>query len=93
MKPKEIFSLAVRVLGLVFLYQGLTAVPTQIPLLNAARSLGQLTFFLFLTAWPLLIAWWLLRGAPLLLRVAYPGVGHSRDEQQVPGACGSKAQP
>ena len=93
MKPKEIFNLAVRILGLVFLYQGLTAMPTQLRFLNGARGFGELMFLLFLTAWPLLIAWWLLRGAPLLIRVAYPDVGHSADGQQVSGACGSKAQP
>jgi hypothetical protein len=69
---KDIFSLAVRLLGLVFLYLGLSAVP---PLLDfgaietAARS-DIITAFLPI-AFDLAVAWWLLDGR-WLIRRAYP---------------------
>lgn len=74
MKPKEIFGLAVRIIGLIFLYQGLSAVP------NAIASICPVfPHFFFRNLWPsfLLIAWpvflgyWLVRGAPWLMRLAY----------------------
>ena len=74
MKPKDLFSLAVRVLGLVFLYHGLSVLPT---LLTTAlsRSIGSLFIAFVMVGWPLLVAYWLLRGAPLLMRIAYPDAG------------------
>ena len=76
MKPgdifKGIFALAVRLLGLVFLYFGLSAVP---PLLDlgaietAARS--DILAALLPIVFNLLVAWWLIGGG-LLIRRAYP---------------------
>jgi hypothetical protein len=69
---KDIFSLAVRLLGLVFLYLGLSAVP---PLLDfgaietAARS--DIVTAILPIAFNLTIAWWLLDGR-WLIRRAYP---------------------
>ena len=69
---KDIFSLAVRLLGLVFLYLGLGAVP---PLLDfgaietAARS--DIVTALLPIAFNLAVAWWLLDGR-WLIRRAYP---------------------
>ncbi len=69
---KDIFSLAVRLLGLVFLYQGLSAVP---PLLDfgaietAARS--DIVTAILPIAFHLTVAWWLLDGR-WLIRRAYP---------------------
>ncbi len=71
MKSKDIFSLAVRILGLVFLYHGLSALPTVIPLLLASNFTNWIAGVL-MVAWPLAVAYWLLRGAPLLVRIAYP---------------------
>ena len=83
---KDIFSLAVRLLGLVFLYLGLSAVP---PLLDfgaietAARSD---IFSAFLPiAFNLTVAWWLL-GGTWLIRRAYPdapdGAIHSSRQRE-----------
>ncbi len=63
MKAPEIFGLAIRLLGLSFAY----------------RALDLLVQGLFVNAWSLgytalnfLVAWWLLRGAPPIERIAYP---------------------
>jgi hypothetical protein len=74
MKPKEIFGLAVRIIGLIFVYQGLTAVPNAItsvcPLFPHVywRNIFPSTI---IVGWPLLIGYWLLKGAPRLMRLAY----------------------
>jgi len=71
MKPGDLFKLAVRVLGLVFLYRGLSALPTVIPLMLTS-AIGNFVISLLLVVWPLAIAWWLMGGAPLLTHRAYP---------------------
>ncbi len=67
MKPKDIFHLAVRLLGLVFFYLGVrSAVGVWYahgsgitpPILTAVCYLG--------------VAWWLVGGAPLFMDRAYP---------------------
>lgn len=69
---KDIFSLAVRLLGLVFLYLGLSAVS---PLLDfgaietAART--DIVTAILPIAFNLAVAWWLL-GGTWLIRRAYP---------------------
>ena len=69
---KDIFGLAVRLLGLVFLYLGLSAVP---PLLDfgaietAAKS--DIITALLPIAFNLAVGWWLLDGR-WLIRRAYP---------------------
>ncbi|HLZ55092.1 MAG TPA: hypothetical protein VKS19_11485 [Verrucomicrobiae bacterium] len=69
---KDIFTLAVRLLGLVFLYLGLSAVP---PLLDfgaletAAQS--DIVTAILPIVFNLAVAWWLL-GGELLIRRAYP---------------------
>ncbi len=75
MKPKDIFNLTLRLIGLLFLYQGLTSVPAAFanfcpvfPHFNFRTLLPSA----FLVGWPLLVAWWLVRGAPFLMRLAYP---------------------
>lgn len=75
MKPKDIFGLAVRLIGLLFLYQAVSMVPTAI------RSIFLPSFphiywsnvlpSLILVGWPLLAAWWLIRGAAPLRKLAY----------------------
>jgi hypothetical protein len=72
MTPKSVFSLAVRVLGLVFLFRGLSALPELLSIFSTGsfrNSLG----IIVMVGWPLVIAYWLIRGAPLLIRIAYPG--------------------
>jgi hypothetical protein len=72
MKPKDIFKLAVRILGLVFLYHGLSALPTVIPLILSSSPIANCVLGIFMIAWPVAVAWWLIGGAPPLIRRAYP---------------------
>ncbi|MGA2684222.1 MAG: hypothetical protein ABSF51_04130 [Verrucomicrobiota bacterium] len=69
---KDIFSLAVRLLGLVFLYLGLSAVA---PLLDFSSiqtaNAGDIITAILPVAFDLLVAWWLLGGG-FLIRRAYP---------------------
>ena len=69
MNAKEIFQLAVRLLGLAFLYHGLM----YAPLILVNFSFWSLLPNLIMTAWPLAVAYWLVRGAPELINLAYPG--------------------
>jgi hypothetical protein len=80
MKPKDIFSLAVRLLGLVFLYLGLkdlTPAVKQILDMGTAENPDRDDIFYGIINGPLpvlfdlLIAVWLLRGR-MLIRWAYP---------------------
>jgi hypothetical protein len=71
MKSKEIFSLAVQLLGLVFLYQGLSALP-EIMSIIPPNSAGNFVSGIIMCGWPLFIAYCLLRGASKLTRFTYP---------------------
>ena len=63
MKPKDIFSLAVRLLGLIFLYHGIQSLP----------ALMSANFFLIVyIVMQFVMAWWLVGGATLLVDRAYP---------------------
>jgi len=72
MKPRDIFGLAVRLLGLVFLYLGLR---TATPLLDlgaiGTASNSDVISAILPVAFNLLVAWWLLGGG-WLVRRAYP---------------------
>lgn len=75
MKPKDIFNLCLRLIGLLFLYQGLSSVPTAV--VNFCPVFPHFQFrtlfpSLVLVGWPLAVAFWLVRGAPGLMRFAYP---------------------
>ncbi len=79
---KELFGLVLRIIGLALIYQGLTAVP------NAITSLcpGLTHFYwrnlfpaVLIVGWPLLVGYWLLRGAPHLMEAAY---GRKEEEGQ-----------
>jgi len=79
MKAKDLFGLAIRILGLVFLYNGLMAVPmtlggilhvlTRIP---TSVNDGSIIGVPFVGLWPFAVACWLFYGAPPLARMAYP---------------------
>jgi hypothetical protein len=75
MKTKDIFNLIIRLLGIVFLYQALEKVPfafsAMFPAFPHFRGAG-LFDALMMVGWPLLVGYWLLRGAPPVARVAYP---------------------
>lgn len=95
MKPRDILKLALQILGLVFLYHGLQALPGGFAQLwRAIPSLNFDDIFttFAMVGWPLLIAYWLLRGAPLIMGIAYPDAsGRAESEKQVGGAFGKKA--
>ncbi len=69
------FNLVMRLIGLAFLYQGLSAIPMAVA--NFCPVFPHFNFrtlvpSLVLISWPLLMAWWLVRGAPWLMRLAFP---------------------
>lgn len=73
MKPKDIFGLAVRLLGLFFLYLALNAV-TQIlnsDIFEGPVSVKDIALSLLPAAFDLAVAVWLM-GGWLLIRFAYP---------------------
>jgi hypothetical protein len=74
MKAKDIFGLIIRLIGLVFLYQGLSAVPLAVNAFCPRFPHFVWTNFLpafIMIAWPLLVSYWMVRGAPPLMRLAY----------------------
>ena len=80
---KGIFGLAVRLLGLVFLYLGLSAVPPLLDLsaIETAAKSDILTAVLPIV-FNLAVGWWLIGGG-LLIRRAYPETsGFSRFAQR-----------
>lgn len=84
MKSKDIFALAIRLLGLVFLYFALAKVPEVMANLCAFvrnMTLGMIWSNLFAVGWPLLVAAWLLCGAPHLMRLAYPEQPGGKSEE------------
>ena len=95
MKPQDILKLAVRLLGLVFLYHGLQMLPMAVIQFCTAvpsMSVGIMFTSLVMAGWPLAVAYWLLRGAPLIMRIAYPDPPAStKTESQIGGAFAHKA--
>ena len=77
MKPKVIFGLAVRLLGLVFVYHAASTLPgivvAAIGIVTGGGNAGMIIGPVLMVLWQLLVAYWLLRGAPPLVRIAYPG--------------------
>jgi hypothetical protein len=90
MKPgdifRDIFALAVRLLGLLFLYFGLSAVPALLDLgaVETADKSDILTAILPIL-FNLVVAWWLLGGG-LLIRRAYPEGSGMFHHSSAPGA-------
>jgi hypothetical protein len=72
MKPKDIFGLAVRLLGLYFLYLGLNALAQMLgsDIINSPEKMD-IVYALLPVLFDLIIGWWLLGGG-LLVRRAYP---------------------
>ena len=70
MKSKDIFQLAVRLLGLVMLYHAMQHFIIAVPsMIGSAAAMAQLLLMIGLR---LGMAYWLISGAPLLMRLAYP---------------------
>lgn len=67
MKSREIFALAVRLLGLFFLYLGLKSA-CGIRTVHAGALLGTILALVCFLA----VGWWLIGGAPLIMNRAYP---------------------
>jgi hypothetical protein len=83
MNARNIFGLAIRLLGLVFLYQGLTSLPMSLgqslhALMRIPASIkdGSIISWPFLGLWPFVVACWLLYGAPPLMRIAFAKSSH-----------------
>lgn len=84
MKAKDIFELALRLLGLVFLYHTLRAIPAAVVVFKGAlpdhyyfgmprwANYGEVLVALLMVGWPLLVTLWLVRGAHPIMRIAYP---------------------
>lgn len=92
MKPQDILKLAVRLLGLVFLYHGLQVLPMAVIQFCTAvpsGSVGSMFTSLVMAGWPLAVAYWLLRGAPLIMRIAYPDSTEA-SRQETGEVCGHK---
>jgi hypothetical protein len=81
MRAKEIFGLIVRLTGLWFLYQGLSGVPTAIAGIFPVFPhfyVRNIVPSLLLVGWPTILGYWFLRGAPPLIRLAYPMESETR---------------
>lgn len=81
MDPQTVLRLGIRILGLVFLYHALMALPRfvlQVLRLATNFQVEPLLASLLACAWPLLLAIWFLRGAPQLSRwISSGGEGRS----------------
>ncbi len=80
MKAPQLFGLALRLTGLIFLYDALSDFPGGFfKLIDhlAAFKVWSAVQIIAGTLWPLALAWWFLRGAPWLMQLTYPG--ESRD--------------
>jgi hypothetical protein len=90
--PTALFQLAIRVVGLVFLYHGLANLPGSVLGVFFALKAKSLAGFLgagFTAFWPLFLAWWLIRGAPWLMRLSrLPTDGGSTSDPRVPPPLG-----
>ncbi len=87
MKQRDIFGLALRIVGLGFLFVGLNRVPEMMNNFCANSrflTLGIVWANLFAVGWPLLMAAWLVAGAPQLMRLAYSERLEPGDETSAP---------
>jgi|GEM_PF-2669079 len=75
MNAPQLFSLALRLTGLIFLYFALAGLPGGIfKLLDhlVAFNLWAVIKVIVGIIWPFLMAWYFLRGAPFVQHLAYP---------------------
>ena len=81
MKPRDIFGLVIRLLGVLFFYRAAERVPLVWSVLSMGlRHFAWAMFFdsLFMVIWQLAVAWWLVKGAPPVMKWAYPNNGEVR---------------
>ncbi len=74
MKSRDVFDVAVRIIGLVFVFQGLSTLENV--LANICTTFPHLYFRLLwpsfvVAGWKLGLAYWMIQGAPWLVRLAY----------------------
>lgn len=83
MKPKDIFGLAVRLLGLYFLYLGLKALAEMLgsDVIESPEKMD-IVYALLPVVFEFIVGWWLLGGG-LLVRRAYPET--ARVSENFPG--------
>jgi hypothetical protein len=93
MKPRDLFGLAVRLLGLVFLYLGLKDMPMllDVPALMSGDK-SDIIAAVLPVAFNLAVACWLLRGT-LLIRWAYPEAPRTPDYSHPPAERAAATQP
>lgn len=87
MRAKEIFGLTVRLIGLWFLYQGLSGVPTVISAIFPVFPhfyVRNIIPSLLLVGWPIALGYWFLRGAPPVIRLAYPQEPEAKESPAFP---------
>jgi hypothetical protein len=70
MTPRNLFKLAVRLLGLIFLYQSLSAFPSLFAGIFGSTANGFV--FILMVVWPLIVAFCLLGFAPKITDFFYP---------------------
>ena len=79
MKPKDIFRLAIRLLGLFFIYLTARSIPVTLNS-SGAGILAAILVVAFFAA----VAWWLLGGASLLMQRAYPDTAKNGKTEMPP---------
>ena len=85
MKTKDLFGLAVRIMGLFFLYRGINLAPALIDGFAQSFGSGEVAgiWETLKAAWPIFVGLYLVRGAPLLLHWAFPAEKASDDHAVV----------
>ena len=84
MNPQEIFGLIVRLLGLfVLFYSGWYLLFGICQLVGFEKDRTDMDTYLFMGFIAMIIAIYLLRGAPHLVRFSYPPTGDDRAEENV----------
>lgn len=85
MKTKKLFGLAVRIMGLFFLYRGINLGPALADGLAKSFGSGEVAgvWETIKTAWPIFVGLYLVRGAPVLLHWAFPVEKTSTDHAGV----------
>lgn len=71
MKTQDLFGLAVRILGLIFLYEALVALPACIGAVTSG-AVENAVGGIVLVAGAFVVAYWLIRNADWVVRLSYP---------------------
>jgi hypothetical protein len=85
MKPKDIFGLLIRAIGLLFIYQGLASLPVAVGNFCGVFILTFRVLFSngVMVCWPLIVGFLLIQAAPWLIRWAYPAEDSTRNSPPV----------